>query len=140
MRWSPSYSLNPSTLGVTVAVLSAQGGGDVYALLRVFGPETLLQGVTRKFGSWSVLLGNEENTELLRAVDQNNHRSFPRLLNDKRARVGDEVIVQRSGKPRCYTEHRRADSKLHNQNERWPVHDAEIVRLSPPWLFWTRGV
>lgn len=56
----------PSTLRVTAAVLSAQGGGDVYALLPAFGPETLPHGVTRKFDSWSVPLRDEKNAELLK--------------------------------------------------------------------------
>ncbi|KAL4887850.1 chaperonin 10-like protein [Aspergillus ambiguus] len=41
----------PSTLRIAGAVLSAQGGGDVYALLPPFGPDTLPQDVRHKFGS-----------------------------------------------------------------------------------------
>ncbi|KAF4500738.1 alcohol dehydrogenase [Fusarium agapanthi] len=33
-----------------------------------FGPETLPTGVTRKFEGWSLLLGKEENAELLKWI------------------------------------------------------------------------
>jgi NADPH:quinone reductase-like Zn-dependent oxidoreductase len=56
----------PSTISVTAAVLSAQGGGEVYALQPPFGPETLPQGVTRKFALWAVRLGEEKNEGLLK--------------------------------------------------------------------------
>jgi NADPH:quinone reductase-like Zn-dependent oxidoreductase len=56
----------PSTIAVTAAVLSAQGGGELYAMQPAFSPETLPRGVTRKFASWSVPLGSEEDTELLK--------------------------------------------------------------------------
>jgi NADPH:quinone reductase-like Zn-dependent oxidoreductase len=56
----------PSTISVTAAVLGAQGGGEVYALQPPFGPETLPQGVTRKFASWHVRLSEEENAGLLK--------------------------------------------------------------------------
>jgi NADPH:quinone reductase-like Zn-dependent oxidoreductase len=56
----------PSTISVTAAVLGAQGGGEVYALQPPSGPETLPQGVTRKFASWAIRLGEEENEGLLK--------------------------------------------------------------------------
>ncbi|KAJ6190685.1 hypothetical protein N7519_000706 [Penicillium mononematosum] len=56
----------PSTISVTAAVLGAQGGGEVYALQPPFGPETLPQGVTRKFASWHVRLSEEENAGVLK--------------------------------------------------------------------------
>ncbi|KAF7585459.1 hypothetical protein BBP40_010881 [Aspergillus hancockii] len=58
----------PNTIPITAAVLSAQGGGDLYAMQPAFGPEALPQGVTRKFDSWSVPLGDKENFELLKWV------------------------------------------------------------------------
>lgn len=55
----------PNTVAVNAAVLAAQGGGKLYALLPAFGPETLPEGVTREFASWSAVLGEEKNAGLL---------------------------------------------------------------------------
>ncbi len=55
----------PATIAVTGAVLAAQGGGTIYALLPAFGPETLPEGVTREFTSWGALLAEEKNKGLL---------------------------------------------------------------------------
>lgn len=55
----------PPTIAVNAAVLAAQGGGKIYALLPAFGPETLPEGVTREFASWGALLGEEKNAGLL---------------------------------------------------------------------------
>ncbi|KAM0350628.1 hypothetical protein ACHAPU_003114 [Fusarium lateritium] len=46
-------------------VVAAHGGDSVYALQPSFGPETLPAGITRKFEGWSLVLGKEENAELL---------------------------------------------------------------------------
>lgn len=54
------------TVKLNAEVVAAQGGGFVYALQPPFAPETLPDGVTRKFEGWSLLLGKEENTELLK--------------------------------------------------------------------------
>ncbi|KXG46743.1 Polyketide synthase, enoylreductase [Penicillium griseofulvum] len=56
---------NSETIKIAGEVLAAQGGGKIYALQPAFGPETLPAGVTRKFGSWSLLLGKKEHAELL---------------------------------------------------------------------------
>jgi NADPH:quinone reductase-like Zn-dependent oxidoreductase len=55
----------PNTVTVNAAVIAAQGGGKLYTLLPAFGPETLPEGVTREFASWSAVLGEEKNTGLL---------------------------------------------------------------------------
>ncbi|KAH7112594.1 chaperonin 10-like protein [Dactylonectria estremocensis] len=57
---------NSETIKINGEVLVAQGGGEVYALQPSFGPETLPAGVTRNFEGWSLLLGKEENSELLK--------------------------------------------------------------------------
>ena len=54
----------PPTLAVTGAVMEAQGGGKVYALLPAFGPEVLPDGVTRVFEPWPTSLGEEKNAGL----------------------------------------------------------------------------
>ncbi|PKS11006.1 hypothetical protein jhhlp_002765 [Lomentospora prolificans] len=56
----------PDTVQITAGVLTAQGGGTVLALLPAFGPETLPEGVTRDYRSWSFALAEEKNQELLR--------------------------------------------------------------------------
>ncbi|KAF4978168.1 hypothetical protein FZEAL_5413 [Fusarium zealandicum] len=53
------------TVRLNGEVLAAQGGGQIYTLQPPFGPETLPSGVTRAFESWSLLLGKEENAQLL---------------------------------------------------------------------------
>ncbi|KAH8588911.1 alcohol dehydrogenase GroES-like domain-containing protein [Bisporella sp. PMI_857] len=55
----------PNTVAVNAAVLAAQGGGKIYTLLPVFGPETLPDGVTREFAPWSSVLGEDKNAGLL---------------------------------------------------------------------------
>ncbi|KAE9369139.1 GroES-like protein [Stipitochalara longipes BDJ] len=54
----------PNTTAVTGAVIAAQGGGKLYALLPAFGPETLPEGVTREFASWGSVLDEEKNAGL----------------------------------------------------------------------------
>jgi len=54
----------PSTTPVTGAVVAAQGGGILYALLPAFGPETLPEGVTRDYTSWGSVLDEEKNAGL----------------------------------------------------------------------------
>ncbi|CAJ0543011.1 Ff.00g003650.m01.CDS01 [Fusarium sp. VM40] len=54
------------TVKLNAEVVAAQGGDSVYALQPPFGPETLPAGITRKFEGWSLLLGKEENEELLK--------------------------------------------------------------------------
>ncbi|KAH6993594.1 chaperonin 10-like protein [Fusarium venenatum] len=54
------------TVKLNAQVVAAQGGDSVYALQPAFGPETLPAGITRKFEGWSLLLGKEENEELLK--------------------------------------------------------------------------
>ncbi|KAL4731755.1 hypothetical protein ACLX1H_000737 [Fusarium chlamydosporum] len=54
------------TVKLNAEVVAAQGGDSVYALQPPFGPESLPEGVTRKFEGWSLLLGKEENAELLK--------------------------------------------------------------------------
>ncbi|KAL0935667.1 putative alcohol dehydrogenase [Colletotrichum truncatum] len=56
----------PDTVKIAGAVLAAQGGGKIYALLPPFGQDDLPEGVTREFGAWSAVLGEKENEELLR--------------------------------------------------------------------------
>ncbi|KAF9872553.1 alcohol dehydrogenase GroES-like domain-containing protein [Colletotrichum karsti] len=56
----------PNTIKINGAVLGAQGGGSIYALLPAFGEEDLPKGVTRNFASWSASLGEEKNAALLR--------------------------------------------------------------------------
>ena len=51
----------PNTTSVTGAVVAAQGGGKLYALLPAFGPETLPEGVTRDYTSWGTVLDEEKN-------------------------------------------------------------------------------
>ncbi|KAF5662847.1 zinc-binding alcohol dehydrogenase domain-containing protein [Fusarium heterosporum] len=53
------------TVKLNAEIVAAQGGDSVYALQPAFGPETLPAGITRKFEGWSLLLGKEENAELL---------------------------------------------------------------------------
>ncbi|KAF5026507.1 hypothetical protein F66182_1367 [Fusarium sp. NRRL 66182] len=53
------------TVKLNAQVVAAQGGDSVYALQPPFAPETLPAGITRKFEGWSLLLGKEENAELL---------------------------------------------------------------------------
>ncbi|KAF5986655.1 alcohol dehydrogenase [Fusarium coicis] len=57
-----------ATVKLLADVVAAQGGDSVYALQPPFGPETLPTGVTRKFEGWSLLLGKEENVELLKWI------------------------------------------------------------------------
>ncbi|KAH7233368.1 chaperonin 10-like protein [Fusarium tricinctum] len=54
------------TVKLNAEVVAAQGGDSVYALQPPFAPETLPAGVTRKFEGWSLVLGKEENQELLK--------------------------------------------------------------------------
>jgi NADPH:quinone reductase-like Zn-dependent oxidoreductase len=54
----------PNTTAVTGAVVAAQGGGKLYALLPAFGPENLPEGVTREFASWGSVLDEEKNAGL----------------------------------------------------------------------------
>ncbi|OBS24926.1 hypothetical protein FPOA_05462 [Fusarium poae] len=54
------------TIQLNAQVVAAQGGDSVYALQPAFSPETLPAGVARKFEGWSLLLGLEENEELLK--------------------------------------------------------------------------
>ncbi|KAH7131909.1 alcohol dehydrogenase GroES-like domain-containing protein [Dendryphion nanum] len=56
----------PNTTSVTGSVLSAQGGGNLYAMQPAFGPEALPEGVVRVFEPWSEPL--YENSELLEWV------------------------------------------------------------------------
>jgi NADPH:quinone reductase-like Zn-dependent oxidoreductase len=53
------------TIAVTARVLAAQGGGKLYAMEPAFGPESLLEGVTRVFEPWSESLYDEKNSDLL---------------------------------------------------------------------------
>ncbi|KAA8650329.1 hypothetical protein EYZ11_012684 [Aspergillus tanneri] len=55
----------PNTIQTTAAVVAAQGGGNLHTLLPAIGPESLPQGVTRQFASWSVALVEEKNAGLL---------------------------------------------------------------------------
>ncbi|KAH7314276.1 chaperonin 10-like protein [Rhexocercosporidium sp. MPI-PUGE-AT-0058] len=55
----------PDTLAITGSVVAAQGGGKLYALQPASGPETLPEGVSRVFESWSTTLLEEENKGLL---------------------------------------------------------------------------
>lgn len=57
-----------NTVALNAAVLAAQGGGKVYALLPVFGLETLPEGVTREFDTWGGFLAEEKNPGLQRWV------------------------------------------------------------------------
>jgi len=54
----------PNTVSITAAVVAAQGGGKLYALLPSFGPENLPEGVTREFASWGTVLDEEKNAGL----------------------------------------------------------------------------
>jgi NADPH:quinone reductase-like Zn-dependent oxidoreductase len=54
----------PNTTPITGAVVAAQGGGKLYALLPAFGPEALPEGVTREFASWGSILDEEKNLGL----------------------------------------------------------------------------
>jgi NADPH:quinone reductase-like Zn-dependent oxidoreductase len=54
-----------STIAVTAAVLSAQGGGKLYALQSGPASDTLPQGVTREAKSWPTILKEEKNKGLL---------------------------------------------------------------------------
>ncbi|KAG4429434.1 hypothetical protein IFR05_015086 [Cadophora sp. M221] len=54
----------PDTIAVTGPVVVAQGGGQLYTLQPAFGPETLPEGVTRAFESWSLAPFEEKNMEL----------------------------------------------------------------------------
>ncbi|GKT52888.1 alcohol dehydrogenase [Colletotrichum tofieldiae] len=54
------------TVKLNAEVVAAQGGGDVYALQPPFTPDTLPEGVSRKFEGWSFFLAKEENAELLK--------------------------------------------------------------------------
>ncbi|KAJ4258238.1 hypothetical protein NW762_008387 [Fusarium torreyae] len=65
------------TVKLNADVVAAQGGDSVYALQPPFAPETLPEGVTRKFEGWSLLLGKEENAELLKWTF---HTYFPEAL------------------------------------------------------------
>ncbi|SPJ79040.1 uncharacterized protein FTOL_07431 [Fusarium torulosum] len=65
------------TVKLNAEVVAAQGGDSVYALQPPFGPETLPAGITRKFEGWSLLLGKEENEELLNWTFQT---YFPQAL------------------------------------------------------------
>ncbi|KAF2470817.1 alcohol dehydrogenase GroES-like domain-containing protein [Lindgomyces ingoldianus] len=49
----------PNTVAVTAEVVAAQGGGKLYTLQPAFGPETLPEGVTRVFESWSSTMDND---------------------------------------------------------------------------------
>jgi NADPH:quinone reductase-like Zn-dependent oxidoreductase len=60
----------PSTVGVTARVLTAQGGGKLYAMQPAFGPEMLPEGVTRVFEPWSESLYEEKNRGLQEWVVQ----------------------------------------------------------------------
>lgn len=55
----------PNTIAITASVVAAQGGEKLYAVLPAFGPETLPQGVTRIFASWSAVLSEEKNADIL---------------------------------------------------------------------------
>jgi NADPH:quinone reductase-like Zn-dependent oxidoreductase len=55
----------PNTTLITAAVLAAQGGGELYTTQPAFGPESLPEGVTREFASWSLLLAEKQNEGLL---------------------------------------------------------------------------
>jgi NADPH:quinone reductase-like Zn-dependent oxidoreductase len=55
----------PNTVPVTAAVVAAQGGGKLYALLPAFGPENLPEGVTREYASWGSVLDEEKNAGVL---------------------------------------------------------------------------
>ncbi|CZR50893.1 uncharacterized protein PAC_00767 [Phialocephala subalpina] len=52
------------TVAVTARVLTAQGGGNLYAMQPAFGPETLPDGVKRVFEPWSDPLYEEKNRGL----------------------------------------------------------------------------
>ncbi|KAM0247135.1 hypothetical protein ACHAP5_004214 [Fusarium lateritium] len=65
------------TAKINAEVVAAQGGDSVYALQPAFGPETLPAGITRKCEDWSLILGNEENEELLNWTFQT---YFPQAL------------------------------------------------------------
>ncbi|KAF4445343.1 Zinc-binding alcohol dehydrogenase domain-containing protein cipB [Fusarium austroafricanum] len=69
-----------ATVKLLAEVVAAQGGDSVYALQPPFGPETLPTGVTRKFDGWSLLLGKEENAELLKWIFET---YFPKALETK---------------------------------------------------------
>ncbi|KXH68872.1 alcohol dehydrogenase GroES-like domain-containing protein [Colletotrichum salicis] len=60
-----SISLKP-TFAITTAVLAAQGGGKVYALLPPTNPDSFPKDVAINFGSWSAPLAEEKNAELLK--------------------------------------------------------------------------
>ncbi|KAJ0166058.1 Enoyl reductase LovC [Colletotrichum tanaceti] len=61
-----SISLTP-TFAITAAVVAAQGGGTLYALLPPLDPSVFPEGVVPEFGSWSSpLVQDEKNAELLR--------------------------------------------------------------------------
>lgn len=55
----------PNTIPITAAVVAAQGGGALYALQPAFGPETLPEGVSRKFESWPDLLAEPKHAGLV---------------------------------------------------------------------------
>ncbi|KAH7391572.1 alcohol dehydrogenase GroES-like domain-containing protein [Cadophora sp. MPI-SDFR-AT-0126] len=55
----------PPATAISGAVVAAQGGGKLYALLPAFGPETLPANVTRVFESWAFPLDEEGNEGLL---------------------------------------------------------------------------
>lgn len=54
----------PGTIKATAEVLSAQGGGKLYALLPAYNPDDIPQGVTHEFASWPLSLAEERNASL----------------------------------------------------------------------------
>ncbi|KAH9209773.1 alcohol dehydrogenase GroES-like domain-containing protein [Leptodontidium sp. 2 PMI_412] len=53
------------TVAITGPVVAAQGGGKLYALQPAFGPDTVPEGVTRAFESWSLAPFEEKNRGLV---------------------------------------------------------------------------
>jgi hypothetical protein len=82
------------------------------------------------------------NLRLLQLNIMKSRAGMKALINDHQTQNLDVLLIQILENRAVSGARSTGETTLNSiaSNERWAVHDAEIARISPAWLFWTRGL